>query len=179
MMMRPADPEAARQQRKEALSAFSITTPVVAARPWGGTKAEEDPTRCAQVSALRSREAEVKAATPLAKAAAKQQWVLEAELRKAASVSAGDLRRDDLDVATVALLLRWLTSHSAAWAMGRIATGERAARISAHRGATVASSKNSSCENEQRVAAPTEGRQSSCESCCELQDEVQCCNQRR
>ena len=139
MMMRPANPEASQQQRKEALSAFSITTPVVAARPWGGTKAEENPTRCAQVSALRSREAEVKAATPLAKAAAKQQWVLEAELRKAASVSAGNLRQDDLDEATVAPLLRWLTPHSAAWAMGRMATAVvRAARTasswSAHRG---------------------------------------------
>ena len=33
MMMRPADLEAARQQREEALTAFSETTPVVAARP--------------------------------------------------------------------------------------------------------------------------------------------------
>ena len=116
MTLRPADFDAARQQRVEALIAFSKTTPVVAARPWGGTKAEEDPARCAQISALRCHEAQV-----------------------VASVSAGNLRQDDLDEATVAPLLRWLTPHSAAWAMGRMATAVvRAARTklswSAHRG---------------------------------------------
>ena len=35
LMMRLAELEAARQQREEALTAFSETTPVVAARPWG------------------------------------------------------------------------------------------------------------------------------------------------
>ena len=132
-MMRPANIEVARQQREEALIAFSKTTPVVAARPWGGTNAEEDPARCAQVSALRFREA----ATPLAEAAPKQQLVLEAELgdaeefaehhakaERAASVSADDLRQVKLEEATVAPLLKWLTSHSATWAMGRVATGE-------------------------------------------------------
>ena len=146
----------------------------------GRSNAEEDPARCAQVSALRFREAEVEAATPLAEAAARQQLELEAELRyaeefaehrsakagKAASVSADDLRQDNFDDATVAPLLRWLTSHSAAWAMGRMATAvvssekSRAARASseneqlraagrAHRGRV--SSKTST------ATAPTAG----------------------
>ena len=41
MMMRLADLEAARQQREEALTAFSETTPVVTARPWGGINNDE------------------------------------------------------------------------------------------------------------------------------------------
>ena len=76
------------------------------------------------------------------------------------------MQEDNFDEATVAPLLRWLTSHSAAWAMGRMATAvvssekSRAARASseneqlraagrAHRGRV--SSKTSA------ATAPTEG----------------------
>ena len=71
------------------------------------------------------------------------------------------MQEDNFDEATVAPLLRWLTSHSAAWAMGRMATAVvRAARASseneqlraagrAHRGRV--SSKTST------ATAPTAG----------------------
>ena len=76
------------------------------------------------------------------------------------------MQEHNFDEATVAPLLRWLTSHSAAWAMGRMATAvvssekSRAARASseneqlraagrAHRGRV--SSKTSA------ATAPTEG----------------------
>ena len=149
----------------------------------GRSNAEEDPARCEQVSALRFREAKVEAATPLAEAAARQQLELEAELRdaeefaehrfakagKAASVSADDLRQDNLDEATVAPLLRWLTSHSAAWAMGRMAT------------AVVRAARTSSCELQSEPigqgSAPTEGESFEIESSCEREsseNELQC-----
>ena len=120
MMMRLADLEAARQQR------------------------EEDHAWWAQVSDSRCREVEIEAAAILAEAAESQQLEFEAELRatekfaecryakvaEAASVSA----EYNFDEATVAPLLMWLTSHSAAWAMGRMATVVvRAARTTSSR----------------------------------------------
>ena len=55
------------------------------------------------------------------------------------------MQEDNFDEATVAPLLRWLTSHSAAWAMGRMAT------------AVVSSEKSRAARASCRAAAPTEG----------------------
>ena len=80
MMMRPADLEAARQQRDVASTAFSKMTPVVGTRPWGGTNAEECRARWAQVPAFSVVVVKVEAATHLTEAAAKQQSELATEL---------------------------------------------------------------------------------------------------
>ena len=137
-------------------------------------QAEEDHSWRAQASALRIRETEVKIAAFLVESAARQQLELEVELRAAeelaAAVSADDLRReeavfaaDNFVEAPVGPLLRWLMSHSAAWAMGRMATAvvsaARASCNSAHRGraatavvraARVSCNKNSESELQQR-----------------------------
>ena len=150
MMMRPADLEVARQQR------------------------EEDHAWWAQVSNSRSREVEIEAAAILAEAAESQQSEFEAELRateefaecrsakavEAASVSA----EYNFDEATVAPLLMWLTSHSAAWAMGRMATVVvRAARTSSSKlqsepigqGSTPTKGKLQCSENSRYAASGT------------------------
>ena len=67
-----------------------------------------------------------------------------AELEHLGSVQ---MQEDNFDEATVAPLLRWLTSHSAAWAMGRMAT----AVVSSEKSRAA---RTSSCELQDE---PTEG----------------------
>ena len=62
-----------------------------------------------------ARQTAVETAVLLAEAALRQQLGLEAELR-------AEMPEYDLDEATVAPLPKWPTSHSAAWAMGRMVT---------------------------------------------------------
>ena len=152
MMMRLADLEAARQQR------------------------EEDHAWWAQVSDSRCREVEIEAAAILAEAAESQQFEFEAELRateefaecrSAKAVEAASVSTEyNFDEATVAPLLMWLTSHSATWAMGRMATAVVSGRQSSKNEQLRAAERS-----EQREQLPTEG--DSCEQREQLRERAQ------